>query len=386
MIGFFPLKQSTASQEVLLGPFLDDTDGKTAETALTIANTDIKIWKSGGTSEANKNSGGATHIAAGRYYAVLDATDTDTLGPLEINVHVSGALPVKLRCMVMGGNAYDSLVLGTDVLWADAIQLGGTSQTARDIGASVLLSPGTGTGQISLSSGAVTVGAMGSNTITASALATDARDEIVDGVFDELLSGHTTPNTFGAITSGISSTVGLNYTDIQTLKTSVNTIDDFLDTEIAAIKAKTDNLPSDPADASDIAASFTTVNTKLDAIDDYVDTEIAAIKAKTDNLPSDPADASDIAASFSTVNTAIAALPTASAIATAVGSRQATESYASDGSVPTYDQFLFMIWAALAQFAITGTTISAKKLDGTTEAMTFTIDDESAPTSRTRAS
>lgn len=58
---------------------------------------------------------------------------------------------------------------------------------------------------------------------------------------------------------------------------SVNTIDDFLDTEIAAIKAKTDNLPTDPADASDIAALVT-------AVDDLVDTEVAAIKAKTDQL------------------------------------------------------------------------------------------------------
>lgn len=40
----------------------------------------------------------------------------------------------------------------------DIIKIAGTTQTARDIGASVLLSPGTGTGQISLASGAVTVG------------------------------------------------------------------------------------------------------------------------------------------------------------------------------------------------------------------------------------
>jgi len=78
------LRQSTASQEITLGPFLDDTDGKTAETGLTIANTDIKLWKSGGTTESDKNSGGATHIAGGRYYAVLDATDTNTVGMLEI--------------------------------------------------------------------------------------------------------------------------------------------------------------------------------------------------------------------------------------------------------------------------------------------------------------
>lgn len=103
------LRQSTASQEVIVGPFLDSTDGNTAETALSIANTDIKIWKTGGTTESSKNSGGATHIASGRYYTVLDATDTNTIGPLEINVHVSGALPVKLRCCVLDEAVYDVL-------------------------------------------------------------------------------------------------------------------------------------------------------------------------------------------------------------------------------------------------------------------------------------
>ena len=53
---------------------------------------------------------------------------------------------------------------------------------------------------------------------------------------------------------------------------------------IASIKASTDNLPADPADASDIAAAFVTVNSKLDAIDDYVDSEVAAIKTVTDKL------------------------------------------------------------------------------------------------------
>ena len=71
------LKQSTASQEVPLGYFLDNTDGDTEETGLTIANTDIKIWKNGATTLANKNSGGATHISNGIYYCVLDATDTN---------------------------------------------------------------------------------------------------------------------------------------------------------------------------------------------------------------------------------------------------------------------------------------------------------------------
>jgi len=71
---------------------------------------------------------------------------------------------------------------------------------------------------------------------------------------------------------------------LTTISTKIDTIDDFLDTEIAAIKAKTDNLPSDPADASDVAAAIAAVSAKIDTVDDFLDTEIAAIKAKTDSL------------------------------------------------------------------------------------------------------
>lgn len=64
----------------------------------------------------------------------------------------------------------------------------------------------------------------------------------------------------------------------------IKIIDDFLDTEVAAIKAKTDNLPSDPADASDIADAFSTVNSALSIIAGYLDTEIGAIKLVTDRV------------------------------------------------------------------------------------------------------
>lgn len=70
--------------------------------------------------------------------------------------------------------------------------------------------------------------------------------------------------------------------------------------EITAIKAKTDNLPSDPADASVVAGRLDTVDISLSAIAGYLDTEISAIKAKTDNLPTDPADQSALAALIGT--------------------------------------------------------------------------------------
>ena len=63
-----------------------------------------------------------------------------------------------------------------------------------------------------------------------------------------------------------------------------------------------------------------------------------------------------------------------------------TEAYASDGAAGTSAQLLYMIWAAVHEFSISGTTITSKKLDGSTTAMTWTIDDSASPTSRTRAS
>jgi len=121
------LRQSTASQEVPLGTFVDSTDGNTEEGGLTIANTDIKLWKMGATTLANKNSGGATVISNGVYQMTLDATDTNTLGALIIFVHVTGALPVKLECEVVTANVYDALIAGTDLLDVSTTQLNGNA-------------------------------------------------------------------------------------------------------------------------------------------------------------------------------------------------------------------------------------------------------------------
>lgn len=61
-----------------------------------------------------------------------------------------------------------------------------------------------------------------------------------------------------------------------------------LDLLIDAIKAKTDNLPADPADDSDIDTQLAAIagylDTEVAAILAAVDTEVAAIKAKTDSL------------------------------------------------------------------------------------------------------
>lgn len=102
------LKQSTASQTRLVGNFVDETDGFTAETGLTIANTDVKLSKNGAAG-ADKNSGGGTHTNNGMYALTFDATDTNTLGELAGSIIVAGARPVVFKFIVLSADVYDGI-------------------------------------------------------------------------------------------------------------------------------------------------------------------------------------------------------------------------------------------------------------------------------------
>jgi hypothetical protein len=133
---------------------------------------------------------------------------------------------------------------------------------------------------------------------------------------------------------------------------------DIPTSDITAIKAATDNLPSDPADqslveaaisaltipsATDIRTELDTNSTKLANLDATVssrlaaasytapaNSDITAIKSKTDNLPSDPADQSLLEAAIAGVTA-----PSASTVATAVRSELATELAHLDADIST---------------------------------------------------
>lgn len=120
-----PLKQSTAFTWKA-GPFLDDTDGKTPETGLSIAQADIRLSKAGGDYAQSHNSAGATHDESGNYDVPLDATDTNTLGHMRVMIQKSGALPVWDDFFVYPAKVYDAMT-GADNLEVDAIQWNGSS-------------------------------------------------------------------------------------------------------------------------------------------------------------------------------------------------------------------------------------------------------------------
>ena len=60
------IKQSTAVT-LLIGPFLDDTDGKTAETGLTIAQADVRLSKNGANMAQKNEATSCTHDELGMY-------------------------------------------------------------------------------------------------------------------------------------------------------------------------------------------------------------------------------------------------------------------------------------------------------------------------------
>jgi len=108
------LKQATV-QTVKIGPFLDDTDGVTAEEALTIEDSDIRLSKNGGTMADKTETTTCTHDELGYYNCFFDATDTGTLGSLQLMVKMAGAAPVWHNYMVIEPDLYD-IMYSTGIL------------------------------------------------------------------------------------------------------------------------------------------------------------------------------------------------------------------------------------------------------------------------------
>ena len=178
------LKQST-SVTAKIGPFVDESDGYTAEGSLTIAQADIRLSKNGGNFAQSNDAGGATHDENGYYDITLDATDTNTLGRLQVAVNESGALPVWHEFMVLPSNVYDSLVSGSDNLEVDTALIEGVDATDQ-INAEVdtALADYDAPTKAELDSGLAAF-----NDPTAA--------DIADAVWDEATVGHVSAGSFG---------------------------------------------------------------------------------------------------------------------------------------------------------------------------------------------
>lgn len=164
------------------------------------------------------------------------------------------------------------------------------------------------------------------------------------------------------------------YTGTPPTVAQIRTEMDSNSTQLAAIVADTNEIQGDWTNGGRL-------DLILDELTTQGDTNEAAIGALND------ISAADVWASATRTLTANTNLndPTAAAVASAVFTTAMTESYRSADAAGTLAQYIHEIIAHLGEFAISGTTKTTKKLDGTTTAKTYTLDDATSPTSITEA-
>ena len=108
------IKLNTEST-VMIGPFFDNTSGTGLVTNITLNTSLIRLSKNGLSTFAVKNNTSAgTHIENGMYSVVLGTGDTDTIGMLTITINTAGVLPFLEQFIVLGSNAYNDTITGTD--------------------------------------------------------------------------------------------------------------------------------------------------------------------------------------------------------------------------------------------------------------------------------
>lgn len=315
-----------------LGPFLDSTDGNTAETALTLSQADIRLSKNGGDFAQKNEATSATHDELGYYDTPINTTDTNTYGQLRVAVHEAGALAVVQDYIVLPEVVYDSFFPSAAgaPLPVFGILDWGTAQAsaagtfvhrsglnlANDIpnGSIEYVYGGTGAAQTrvihdfvnttdtsSISPDWTTTPSTDSTYVTFAAPPAPTNSAVLPSVSLGAISGDTqsaadlkdfadagydpaTNKVQGVVLTDTVTTytgntpqtgdsyarIGATGSGLTSLATqaSVDTIDNFLDTEVATI----------------VTAVGTTIPAALTVIDDFLDTEVAAIKAKTDQL------------------------------------------------------------------------------------------------------
>jgi len=222
---------------------VDSTDHVNGKTGLTLT---ITASKAGAAFASITPT--VTERGSGWYSLALTTAHLDTLGDFALHITGASADPADLLLEVVAYNPEDSAALGLS-------RIDAAVSTRSTLAAGALM----GLADDAITSAKIAAGAITSS--EAPALAN------LDAAISTRLAtaGYTAP----------------------------------ANSDITAIKAKTDNLPTDPADESSLQAAIATrlASAGYTAPDNA---GIAAIKAKTDNLPADPADESLLEAAIAT--------------------------------------------------------------------------------------
>jgi hypothetical protein len=248
---------------------------------------------------------------------------------------------------------------------------------------------------------------------------------VADAVWDELLSGHVVsgsagealsaagtagdpwvtalPGSYGAGSAGQIIGDNINATiSTRMAEASINTTAGAID-NVTLVATTTTNTDMRGTNSAALASALTTAQNDLDIITGASGVNLLTATQAT-------IDAGATAASIAALNDVAATdIVSAGAITTLSGAvvnvdlvdttttntdmvaepatlltTQMAEAYAADGVAPTLAQALFAIQQFLQERSTATTTVTVKRLDGSATAMTFTLDDETTPTSITR--
>jgi hypothetical protein len=248
------LREDTASQAVSIGPFLDPADG-TAEGGLTIDAADVRLKVNGG-ADAAKNSGGCTHDINGMYDCTFDATDTATVGRLNVSICEAGAVCVRQNFQVVEEAIFDACCVAA-ATGAVTVASGGIAAAAFAAGA--------------IDASAIAADAIGASEIAANALTTAeiatgaiSADEVADDAIDAGAIAANALTTAEIATGAISSDeVADNAIDAGAIATDAITAAKIASAAIAADEIATDAIGSaeiatGAIDAAATAADFST--------------------------------------------------------------------------------------------------------------------------------
>ena len=215
-----------------------------------------------------------------------------------------------------------------------------------------------------MATGVVTATAIAADAIGASEFAADAVAEIADAIWDEDATGHQTLGTYGQA-------IGDPVADTNTIYKAVVTdaAGATIGADIVEIEGQTDDIGAAGAGLTALAtqASVNTIDGIVDAI--LLDTaEIGTAGAGLTAVPGNAAwDAETESEVLDALNTILA------------------DSIPADGTLPTVRQALYLLTQFMLERAVSGTTVTVKKADGSTTLFTLTLDNATTPTSITRA-
>lgn len=231
----------------------------------------------------------------------------------------------------------------------------------------------------SVATGGIAAASFAAGAIDAAAIAADAigSSELAASAVTEIQSGLSTLDA-----AGVRTAVGLASANLDAqlaaiagyIDTEVAAILAAVDTEVAAIKTKTDQLTfttANQVDANALSLADGVITAAKIAADAITAAKIAADAITSAKIATDAIDADSLAADAVTE------------IFTKIFTTALTESYRSAGSPGTLAQYVHEIIAHLGEMSISGTTKTLKKLDGSTTAKTYTLNDATTPTAIT---